>query len=443
VRYQALTSLCRIAPITDEKNSGVAVKLLEDADPDVRTLAAVRLGERKLNAGVDALEKALADKDWGVAVAAAVSLGRTQVQESVETLARVARTHDDWKMRAAALVGLSLSYDKGSIPAAIAALGDADAWVVRCALKHLEAVSGEKHPAKAEPWNAWWAANEKSLILVDPAAVAARRRQTIESSTSAPEIFRELDVVVVESRGDHIEKVLASQSIEHRMTRAGALPEAALSQDALLMMNCSGEIEQKDVERVRWFVLAGGHLFGTCWALHETIVRSMPESPIARFETSGEVMGSVPARSCDAGSPYTEGVFPPGVEPIYALQGAHLIDVLDPERAEVLIDSPWCAETYGCGNLVAWFEAGHGTVLDSVNHFDLQGLELAEGLRTPRDRQAYAVDHMGTSYETLRKIRGERWWDQATKASQQVLDLSVFRLLTNFVRLRSAELTRY
>ncbi len=444
VRYQALTSLCRVSPITEAKNAAIAVKLLEsDADPDVRTLAAVRLGERKLTAGVDALEKALADKDWGVAVAAAVSLGRTQVHQSVETLAGVVKTNADWKMRAAALVGLSLSYDKASIPAAIAALGDADTWVVRCALKHLEAVSGEKHPAKSEPWNAWWAAHEKSLILVDPAAVAARRRQTIESSTSAPEIFRELDVVVVESRGDHIEKVLASQSIEHRMTRAGALPEAALSQDALLMMNCSGEIEAKDVERVRWFVLAGGHLFGTCWALHETIVRSMPTSPIAKFETAGEVMASVPARSCDAESPYTDGVFPPGVEPIYALLGAHLIDVLDPERAEVLIDSPSCAEQYGCGNLVAWFEAGHGTVLDSVNHFDLQGLELAEGLKTSRDRQAYAVDHMGTSYETLRKIRGERYWEQAMKASQQVLDLSVFRLLTNFVRLRSAELTRY
>ena len=265
----------------------------------------------------------------------------------------------------------------------------------------------------------------------------------MDSGTSAPEIYRELDVVVVESRGDHIEKVLTSQAIAHRMTRAGALPEAALSQDALLMMNCSGEIEQKDVERVRWFVLAGGHLFGTCWALHETIQRSMPTSPIAKFETEGEVVASVPARSCDAESPYTAGVFPEGVEPIYALQGAHLIEVLDPERAEVLIDSPWCAEKHGCGNLVAWFEAGHGTVLDSVNHFDLQGLELAEGLKTARDRQAYAVDHMGTPYETLRKIRGERYWEQATKASQQVLDLSVFRLLTNFVRLRSAELTRY
>ncbi len=444
VRYQALAALYRVSPPEDLANAAIAAKLLEsDLDADVRTLAAVKLGKRNLSVGVDALKKALNDKDWGVGVAAAVSLGRTQMHESVQTLVAMSNTHADWKMRGAALVGLSLAYDKASIPACIAALGDADSWVARCALKHLEVVSGEKLGPKPEPWNAWWATNERTLLLADPEVVAARRKRFLDISTTAPEVYRELDVVVLESRGDHIENVLESQRIDHRMTRAGALPTAALSQDALLMMNCTGELEARDVERVRWFVLVGGHLFGTCWALQETISRAMPTSPIAKFETQGEVLANVPASPCDLESPFTAGVFAEGVEPIYALQGAHLIRVLDPERAEVLIDSPWCAETFGCGNLAAWFEAGHGTVLDSVNHFDLQGLELAEGLKTPRDRQAYAVDHMGYSYASLREARGEKYWDQAMKASQQVLDLSVFRLLTNFVRLRRAELTRH
>jgi len=443
VRYQALDGLARLAPISETQNTAIAAKLAEsDPDRTVRMLAAVKLGERKLSAGVDALKKCLADPSWSVAAVAAVSLGRTQTHEAVTALADVVRTHADWKLRAAALVGLSRSYDKLSIPPAIAALSDTDTWVARCAWDHLKGVSGESFPPKPEPWNAWWAANEKTLILADPEAVAARRKRFADSGTSAPEIFRELDVVVVESRGDHIEKVLAAQEIPHRMTRAGALPQAGLSQDALLMMNCSGEIEAPDVERVRWFVLTGGHLFGTCWALHETIARAMPDGPLAKFETVGEVMASVPASPCDRESPFTAGVFPPGVEPIYALQGAHLIRVLDPERAEVLVDSPWCAEEHGSGNLAAWFEIGHGTVLDSVNHFDLQGLELATGLKTPRDRQAYAVDHMGYTYEALRKSRAENYWDKAAKASQNVLDLSVFRLLTNFVRMRRAEMTR-
>jgi hypothetical protein len=124
---------------------------------------------------------------------------------------------------------------------------------------------------------------------------------------------------------------------------------------------------------------------------------------------------------------------------LYALQGAHLIDVLDPERAEVLIDSPECAEDWGCGNLAAWFSAGHGTVLDSVNHYEDQGLEHAVGLKKPEERQAYAVDHMGLTLDKLRAVRNEPWWDKASKASKEVADLSTFRLVTNFVRLRRAE----
>jgi|GEM_PF-1182126 len=443
VRYPALESLCRLAPIAEGNNASVVVKILEtDADKTVRMLAATKLGVRTLSTGVDALQKALKGESWSLAVVSAVSLGRTQLHEPVQTLVGVAQTHADWKLRAAALIGLSQAYDKASIPPAIAALADPDPAVLHCAWSLLKTVSGESFPAKVEPWQAWWAANEKSLILADPEVVAARRKRFADSGTAAPEIFRELDVVVVESRGDHIENVLKSQSIPHRMTRAGALAESGLSQDALLMMNCSGEIEGPDVERVRWFVLTGGHLFGTCWALHETITRSMPDAPIAKFETSGEVMASVPASPCDEQSPYTEGVFPNGVVPIYALLGAHLIRVLEPERAEVLVDSPRCAEDHGSGNLAAWFELGHGTVLDSVNHFDLQGLEQAEGLKTARDRQAYAIDHMGYSYESLRKSRAENFWDRSNKASAAVLDLSVFRLLTNFVRMRRAEITK-
>jgi hypothetical protein len=48
---------------------------------------------------------------------------------------------------------------------------------------------------------------------------------------------------------------------------------------------------------------------------------------------------------------------------------------------------------------------------------------------------AYAVDHMGLKYAELRARHGERFWDNSLKASEQVLDLSVFRLVTNFVRL--------
>jgi len=134
-------------------------------------------------------------------------------------------------------------------------------------------------------------------------------------------------------------------------------------------------------------------------------------------------------------SPLLTGVFPPSVVPIYHLEGAHLIQVLDPERCEVLIDSPDAAERWGTGNLAAWCFCGHGVLFDSANHFDLQGLAKPSDLvKTDKDRQAYAVDHMGLTFANWRASRTAAYWKSPGNANKSVPDLSAFRLLTNFVR---------
>ena len=99
------------------------------------------------------------------------------------------------------------------------------------------------------------------------------------------------------------------------------------------------------------------------------------------------------------------------------------------------------AQRHGGGNLACWFVAGHGVVLDSANHFDLQGLERVVGLKTAQDRMAYAMDHMGLDYPDLRELRqGDVWNDQA-ESVKRARDLSMFRFITNFVRsMRKADL---
>ena len=178
--------------------------------------------------------------------------------------------------------------------------------------------------------------------------------------------------------------------------------------------------------------MTGGSLFGSCWALSQTIERIYP-GVIGKAQTGHEVLDKVHAHPC-LDSSFLSGVFPPGVRPIYHLEGAHLIKVKDPARAEVLIDSPESAARHGCGNLAAWFRAGHGLIMDSVNHFDLQGLLVATDLSTPTERQAYAIDHMALSYERWREIKNKRFWSTSPKAAKHVPDVSAFRFLTNFVR---------
>ena len=114
---------------------------------------------------------------------------------------------------------------------------------------------------------------------------------------------------------------------------------------------------------------------------------------------------------------------------------AHLIEVLDPEEVEVLIDSPACAQAFGGANLAAWFTLGHGVVLDSANHFELQGF-LSATVREPEERMAYAIDHLGLTYARLRELRKEKFWNKTAAAAEHVKDLSVFRLITNFVFLK-------
>ena len=86
--------------------------------------------------------------------------------------------------------------------------------------------------------------------------------------------------------------------------------------------------------------------------------------------------------------------------------------------------------------MTAWFKEGHGKILDSVNHFEAQGLAEATGLKTDEDRMAYAIDHMGISFKKIRETRDEKWWSGNMKAAEHIRDLSVFNLITNFVRAR-------
>jgi hypothetical protein len=113
--------------------------------------------------------------------------------------------------------------------------------------------------------------------------------------------------------------------------------------------------------------------------------------------------------------------------------GSHLIRVLDPERFEVLIDSPQAASIWGDGNLAGWFTVGHGTILDSANHFDLQGMKNAR-LKTEKDRMAFAMDRLGYGYEELRELKGEGVFRKSTDAAKKTRDLSTFRFITRFVR---------
>lgn len=433
VQWQLVETVAALrAPTTPDAVQWLVTIVESGADPSVRERAIVRLGKSGVTGAADALAKATGDTMWEIGVCAAVSLGKTDDDKAEQPLLRLLK-HTDWKLRGAAIVGLMHWSREAAIEPILEMLADTHPAVARTAHEALRTMS-RKYDAKpdAKSWKAWWASAKGKHDFTDREASLDKLKK-YGYAVPDSEIYSGLDVVVFKSRGDHIEQLLEELKIGYRATEQGKVLEAGMHPEAIFVSNCTGELAPTDLKPLTWFVRTGGSLFGSCWALSETIGRIEP-NVMQKAQTKDEVLDDVRALPVRGESPLLTGVFPPSVVPIYHLEGAHLIQVLDQERCEVLIDSPDAAERWGCGNLAAWFFCGHGVLFDSANHFDLQGLEKAADLKTDKDRQAYAVDHMGLSFATWRATRGDAYWKSAGKASQSVPDLSAFRLLTNFVR---------
>ncbi len=434
VRRAALASLVLARGAADAEVAAVLMdRLSHDKDAAVREKAAVALGVPALAGAAAALIEASRDADWKIAVCAAISLGRVRDQAGIARLVEMTG-HADWKLRGAAAVGMLYTFDKAVVASLIKLLDDAEPRVSRTAHEILIRLTYQKFERKSAPYTEWWNKNQNLIQLLTPEE-AEKRGKEYAFSESRARSFADLDVMVFQSRGDAIETLLTRIGIPHRLTSAGKVASSELHPFAVYVSNCTGEIEASDLEALQWHLYTGGYFFGSCWSLGHTIAQLYPG--VLRMypgHEEGTILDRVEARACDPDSPYLQGVFPHETEPIYDLQGAHLIEVLQPERCEVLVDSPGCAARWGCGNLAAWFEVGHGLILDSANHFQEQGIANAPNLKKPEERMVYAFDHMALEYSAWREQRDAKWWKNTRDTAQQVFDESAFRFITNFVR---------
>jgi hypothetical protein len=328
------------------------------------------------------------------------------------------------------VLGLGHLKQKAAVPLVIDALGSRSSTAKLTAFDVLRRLTRDQVPAKESNWKGWWTKNEPGFVFPDPAEVA-KQQQKYGYAPRTYGVYEDLDVLVFQSRGDHIEQLLDVLKIEHRRTQGGNVEKSGVTPYGVYVANCTGECDPEDLEQVQWFVHAGGYLFCSCWALSFHAAQVRPGFA-RQHPTSTQVLDLVTAEPC-AESPYLAGVFEGVTRPKYVLEGSHLIDVLDGERVEVLIDSPECATRWGCGNLAAWWTVGHGLILDSANHFDLQGFGRAPAMKSVEERMAYAIDVLGLSYSDWRDVPKGAWTSQ-TKAVDEVRDLSAFRFITNFVR---------
>jgi hypothetical protein len=138
---------------------------------------------------------------------------------------------------------------------------------------------------------------------------------------------------------------------------------------------------------------------------------------------------------CVPWSPYVGGVFG-GARPLRRGAPQSFVEVLDPDRVEVSIDSPPAAAAFGSADFASWLRCGHGTAVELGCGLDVSGQAYFAGAANADDRAAIAMDRMGLDYPEIRRLRDRKVFDSAAKCASEVVDLSSFRFVTNFVRER-------
>ena len=419
--------------LAEAKAESLAVKALETGKSnDLVEDAAALCGIHGYVKAGPALVKRLDASRWQTSCAAAISIGKIRYKKARNELEIMLR-HKDWRRRGAAALALAWFRDNAATELLLGRLSDPDRYVRATIHRALEGITGRRGSDNKQKWVTWWRANRDGFKYVD-VPMEKRKARDAGYDTGGYDLFKDVDVAVLDTEkgGDNIEDLLKRLHVSHRLTVAGHIEDAKLHPFALFIANCNGVIEGKDQERLEWFVRSGGYLFASCWALTETVNKTFP-GIVEQHQTSTQVLDLVEAEALPRSKRFLRGVFRPGTRTQYVLEGSHLISVKDPERFEVLIDSPECASRWGEGNLAGWFTVGHGLVFDSANHFDLQGMKRNVP-KTARGRRSMSMDRLGYSHAEARKLASKGVYKSAARCSKELEDLSMFRLITNFVR---------
>ncbi len=442
VRIVAVHSLARCGGAKDRDALAVLALRVIDADREVREEAAAALGVPGVPEAVPLLAKAVEralsdprDPDWRTATVALVSLGRTRDGAALPVLRRWLRDPADWRTRASAAAGLGRLRSAAAVPDLVDALDDKSASVRATALESLVPLAGRNLGPASKAWRAWW--HEQSTGFVVPPPVESLPRATDERYGSTPaEAFAGFDVILNRgASGDGAHESFDHEGVAYRVCRPGGIEAAGLHPAALVVCG-AGEVSAQDVDALAWFVRAGGLLATTGFDLQLSLAKVCP-GRVRAAEGAPDAKTKrplVPLSACAPWDPSADGVFARGARTSRLATPRLFIEVLDPDRVEVPVDSPEAAASWGPSNLCCWTRAGHGLAADFATQVDAGGAAYFAGLGNSAERAAFAMDQMGVDHAELRLLKSRNVFDSAARCGAEILELSHFRLLANLVR---------
>jgi hypothetical protein len=183
------------------------------------------------------------------------------------------------------------------------------------------------------------------------------------------------DVIVVTGQFDHVERVLEALEMPFTKVSPEQMGQVPLSPHQLLVVNCPGNIQGRDVARIADFVGEGGSLFTTDWALKHVIEPAFPG--VLSYNNRPTKDDVVRIEIVDRENPFLRGVLEEGDDPQWWLEASsYPIHIHAPDRVRTLLRSKELGNRYGETPVAVLFDHGRGEVFHMISHYYLQRTEL-------------------------------------------------------------------
>jgi hypothetical protein len=177
-------------------------------------------------------------------------------------------------------------------------------------------------------------------------------------------------LLAVRGSMDYVEQVVPHVYAAEKVVVDANQRPADLAGFDVIFVGCPGHLNLADWGKpISAFLAGGGVLMTTDWCLKNVVQPLFPNTVKKR----GTAQGTFPLRVLRPGHPLIEGI--PNCEGTpWVVEGwSHRIEVLDPQRVEIVLDAP------GMGGknqaVLVNFNVGRGLVVHAISHFHLQGSE--------------------------------------------------------------------
>lgn len=198
------------------------------------------------------------------------------------------------------------------------------------------------------------------------------------------------DLVVIDGTYDHIHLVLSCLKLPFIRLDHQQLLTAELKPHQTVFVNCASSFPVEGARKLATFVVHGGQLITTDWALEKVLEPAFPG--VVEYNKKPTADEVVRIEVIDKEDPVIKGFLDEETAPVWWLEGSsYPIRILDKDKVKVLIKSKELKDKYDEDAVLIKFEHGKGVVYHMISHFYLQRTETKDA-----KQQTSAAGYMST-----------------------------------------------